>query len=57
MIDTATVETMAWAYFLAVGMIGSFFLWCQWRYIRKAEEEYKTYVRKIIDDAMKEREQ
>lgn len=56
MIDTATAEMMAWVYFLAVGMIGFFFLWSQWRYIRKAEEEYKTYVRKIVDEYMKERE-
>lgn len=55
MIDAATAEMMALVYCVAIGVIGFSFLWCQWRYIRKAEEEYKAYVREIVDRAMKER--
>lgn len=56
MIDTVTVDMVAMAYVVVIGALGLILLWHNWKAMQRSEEEYKTYVRKIVDEYMKERE-
>lgn len=56
MVDREILEYALWLYFILVGVLGVSVLWSHWRCIMRAEEEYKTCVRELIDDAMKREE-
>ena len=56
MMDVVTVEIVAIAYVVGLGALGIILLWSNWKNMKRAEEDYRAYVRDIVDRHMKERE-